>query len=91
MPGWMGLRGLVTRTMHDMDKDRRDDQKTVQIDGRERRANEKVQEILRDQQGDMSAFTGGEELEGDAAVLRALPVDKIMSTKVAVSPSTTTS
>ncbi len=84
MPGWMGLRGLVTRTVHDMDRERRDDQRAAQADGRERRANEKVQEILRNQQGDMSAFTGGEDLEEDAAVIRTLPVDKIMSTKVAV-------
>ena len=87
MPGWMGLRGLVNKTVHDMERERRDDQKTSQSGSLERRSNEKVQEILRDQQGDMSAFTGAVDekaISGNCADICGYPVEKIMSSKIAV-------
>lgn len=89
MPGWMGLRGLEPKTALDKERERRENQRergpsrdTAML---ERRSNEKVQEILRDQEGDMSAYTGSLQPQerNDCDRLSSLPVSEIMSAKVA--------
>ena len=85
MPGWMGMRGLEPKTPRDMERERREDHKGGAPD-MEKRSREKVQEILRDQQGDMSAYTGtpGPAAANECAVICALPAEAVMSAKVAV-------
>ena len=86
MPGWMGLRGLAKKSVHDMERERREDQHLSNSEEIQRRSDEKVQEVLRAQQGDMSAFTGSGEdgLDDSDADICLQPLKKIMSSKVAV-------
>lgn len=90
MPGFMGLRGLEKRKNPlDIERERRQEkeqrQNTALVE-QERRSREKVQEILQDQEGDMSAFN--QVLSGETRLLgedvAALPVEKLMSGRVAV-------
>jgi acetoin utilization protein AcuB len=82
----MGLRGLEIKNPHDMQRERREEhgdrggQQEL-----ERRSREKVQEILRDQNGDMSAHTGSiSPPKGDCETIAAYPIERIMSGRVAV-------
>ncbi|MCC8190310.1 MAG: CBS domain-containing protein [Planctomycetes bacterium] len=87
MPGFMGLRGLERKTLHDMDRERREGKRSSQSQRHlEKRAREKVDAILRDQGGDMSAFTGHLEVAetGNCQAIARLPVGRIMSGRVAV-------
>lgn len=81
----MGMRGLNPQNPHDRDRERREEEKRDLSHEKERRANEKVQEILRDQEGDMSAYTGGisDQGQSDCDRICHAPVGKIMSSKVA--------
>ncbi len=85
MPGFMGLRGLNPKNPHDLERQRREERKTSKEE-LERRAEEKAQEILRGQQGDMSAHIGdmpvsdGSDFQKTANFL----VGEIMSERVAV-------
>jgi acetoin utilization protein AcuB len=81
----MGLRGLVTRSVHDMERERRNTQVLTNSGDMQRRAEEKIREILRDQQGDMSAFAGDADgADNPDADICSLHVGKIMSSNVAV-------
>ncbi len=85
MPGFMGLRGLTPKNPHDMERQRREERKTSK-DDLERRAEEKAQEILRGQDGDMSAHTG-DMPAGDGIDFHRIAnfiVGEIMSERVAV-------
>ncbi len=89
MPGFMGLRGLEQKKSPlDIERERRRDQEqrhNASHGEKERPSREKVQEILQDQEGDMSAFNqvlSGETKPGEDVA--ALPVEKIMSGRVAV-------
>ncbi len=87
MPGFMGIRGLDPPNPHTSERHRREDHKVFGRGEIERRSEEKVHEILSDQQGDMSAYTGG---MCDASANRHfhavhnLHVGEIMSARVAV-------
>ncbi len=85
MPGWMGLRGLNNKTAHDRDRERREQRESNQDALMERRSNEKVQEILRGQEGDMTQYTGSLQAtpKSDCDRIAARPVSEIMSAKVA--------
>jgi CBS-domain-containing membrane protein len=86
MPGFMGIRGLEHRNPHDMERERREEQQTPSREGQERRSREKVQEILKDQDGDMSAFRGNiaDPRATTCSDISKVRVDKIMSGRVAV-------
>ena len=88
MPGFMGLRGLDPKNPHDRERERREEHKANANESMERRAEEKVHEILRDQQGDMSAYSGTvvREREGgsDCEKICNFMVGEIMSARVAV-------
>ncbi len=81
----MGLRGLNNKTAHDRDRERREQRETNQDALMERRSNEKVQEILRGQEGDMTQYTGSLQAtaKSDCERIAARPVSEIMSAKVA--------
>lgn len=88
MPGFMGMRGLDPKNPHDRERERREENKAHNHDSMERRAEEKVHEILRDQQGDMSAYSGTVSREGqggsDCERICNFKVGEIMSARVAV-------
>lgn len=90
MPGFMGMRGLDPKNPHDKERQRREENKGPAKGELERRAEEKVQEILRDQQGDMSAYNGVMNDAPDAAGCDKTNaacnrrVGEIMSARVAV-------
>lgn len=85
MPGFMGIRGLEPKNPHDMDRERREGHRVSARLDAERRSMEKVQEILRDQGGDMTAYNGGlNEGMSDCDKIAAYSVGKIMSARVAV-------
>lgn len=86
MPGWMGIRGLEPKNPHDMERQRRDEQRGNPSAEAERRSQEKVREILREQEGDMSAYIGNVKPEhrSDCDKIAALPLIEIMSGRVAV-------
>ncbi len=81
----MGLRGLNNKTAHDRDRERREQRESNQDALMERRSNEKVQEILRGQEGDMTQYTGSLQAtaKSDCDRIAARPVSEIMSAKVA--------
>lgn len=85
MPGFMGIRGLNPQNPHDRERERREENKAGPSAEQERRAQEKVQEILRDQEGDMSAYTGNisDANPSDCGGICDAPVGEIMSAKVA--------
>lgn len=85
MPGFMGIRGLDPQNPHDKNRERREEHKPPSQASLERRAEEKAHEILKDQQGDMSAYQGAppENLPGGRDSIADLGVGKIMSAKVA--------
>lgn len=82
----MGLRGLEHKTPRDMEKERKDERRSDTRAFAERRSREKVQEILQDQTGDMSAYnktiSGTEMSECDVVCHHTM--DRIMSGRVAV-------
>lgn len=87
MPGFMGLRGLELKSQIEIEGYRHDrhheDHRRQEL---ERRSREKVQEILQNQVGDMSAYNPvqrGDVLVTDSAVAH-LAVSDIMSSRVAV-------
>lgn len=92
MPGFMGLRGLNPSNPHDKQRRREEDKRREEerqpslAAQRERRADEKVREILRDQQGDMSRYSGhvDESAAGasDCELICRRPIGEIMSSKV---------
>lgn len=86
MPGFMGLRGLEQKNLHDMERERREDGRQASLANMERRSQEKVQEILRDQEGDMSAYSGAlnDVNQSDCDRIAAHYVERIMSSRVAV-------
>ena len=86
MPGFMGMRGLDPKSPHDMERERRMGNRDAHKGEMERRSEEKVHEILRDQDGDMSAYNGGlnETSRIDNDGMAGMPVGKIMSARVAV-------
>lgn len=85
MPGFMGIRGLEPINPHDMERERREGHRVSGRSDAERRSMEKVQEILKDQGGDMTAYNGGlREGLSDCDHIAACSVDKIMSARVAV-------
>ncbi len=92
MPGWMGLRGIKANNPHEQERQRRESQrlsaakKETQI---LHRSQEKIQEILKDQDGDMSDYMGHPEREShgnpfDCDRIALMPVREIMSRRVAV-------
>lgn len=87
MPGFMGMRGLDPQSPHDRERQRREAQKTAGKGEFERRSEEKVHEILRDQQGDMSAYNADHArnaTDENARSIAGRPVGDIMSARVAV-------
>lgn len=86
MPGWMGIRGLEPKNPHDMERQRRVEHRGGLSNEAERRSHEKVREILREQGGDMSAYTGNikPEHRNDCEKIALFPVTEIMSARVAV-------
>lgn len=85
MPGFMGIRGLEHKNPRDMERERREERHTIEL-AAERRSREKVREILREQEGDMSAFSGRIDPAslGECAKIASYPVERIMTGRVAV-------
>lgn len=86
MPGFLGLRGHTPKNPYDRERERREENRQTGLSSeQERRSKEKVQEILNDQKGDMSAYTGTLNNAGmsDCDQIAAMPVGEIMSAKVA--------
>ncbi len=88
MPGWMGLRGVKPNNPLEQERKRRESQRlSAQAhDTQILRAQEKVQEVLRQQDGEMSPDTGKIDPEErlDYEQVAARPVREIMSSRLAV-------
>lgn len=87
MPGFMGLRGLEHKNPREMERERRaDNRRQAELESHEQRSREKVQEILQDQEGDMSAFQGrrGGMQPDSCGTLCGEKATRIMSSRVAV-------
>ena len=86
MPGFMGLRGLEIKNPHEMERERREEHRAPPRGDLERRSREKVQEILRDQEGDMSAYNG--HIEDSRQIvcetITGAKISRIMTGRVAV-------
>ena len=85
MPGFMGIRGLEPQNPHDRERERREEQRSAAQANLERRSQDKVQEILREQEGDMSAYNGkfDDRVMSDCDKIAGYKVESIMSAKVA--------
>lgn len=89
MAGFMGLRGMETKNPHDMMRERRNEHRyevQSELAGQEKRSREKVHEILKEQSGNMSAFSATPTAteRGDCENISMLKVSAIMSGRVAV-------
>lgn len=86
MPGFMGIRGMEHRNPRDMQRERREEHRVQTQIGLERRSREKVQEILREQEGDMSAYNGklASANSGECDIISRFKVTEIMTARVAV-------
>lgn len=88
MPGFMGLRGLEIANANDFARGRRDEQHHSSLAEAERRAREKVQEILQEQEQarpeNACRAAALLELGAQCSILEHTTVDRIMSGRVAV-------